>query len=100
MTQEESFAAAWTKCWDEMDRLGVRTARMRKLTAEHGALSTARRILSGRTTSDGFRELQLKGRLELSLEALILKSTWGSLFSDEEANEALTRLMEAGYRFR
>jgi len=39
------------------------------------------------------------GKWELSLEALALKPQWGELFSDEEANEALHRLMEAGCRF-
>lgn len=99
MTQEESFALAWAKKWDELDALGIRTARVRKQAQEHGALATAKRCLGGRQCSDGFRELAVKGKLECSLEAMVLENKWGSLFTDEEANEALTRLMEAGYGF-
>ena len=37
---------------------------------------------------------------ELSLEALAVKKQYTGLFSDEEANNALTRLLDAGYRFK
>ena len=51
-------------------------------------------------SSDGFNALQGKGRLDLSLEALVVDKRFTTLFTDEEANEALMRLLEAGYRFR
>lgn len=99
MTLEESFARALEKAWTECDGLGVRTARVRKQSLDHGVLSTAHRCLRGTQVSDGFRDLAGKGRLDLTLEAMVLDSRWGSLFTDEEANEALARLMEAGYQF-
>lgn len=99
MTAEDSFVSRLEKNLGLMDGLGIRTARTRKQTAEHGALSTAHRILGGRTLSDGFADLAKLGRLDLSLEAMVLDPKWGSLFTDEEANEALSRLMEAGYHF-
>ena len=40
-----------------------------------------------------------KGQLKLSLEALAIDKRFTSLFTDEEANEALMRLLEAGYKF-
>ena len=64
------------------------------------ALKNARRILSGSRLSDGFNDLAAKGHLELSLEALVVDKRFTGLFSDEEANEALMRLLEAGYRFK
>ena len=45
------------------------------------------------------RCLSQKGRLDLSLEALAVKKQFTGLFSDDEANNALMRLLEAGYRF-
>lgn len=95
--QELRFAAAWANCWTKMDALGIGTARMRKQAEDLGALTAAHRLLSGRRCSDGFTALAEKGQLKLSLEALILEPAWGGLFTDEEANEALNRLMEAGY---
>ena len=49
--------------------------------------------------SDGFQVLADKKRLDLSLEALAVDGRFTALFSDEEANNALTRLLSAGYRF-
>ena len=63
------------------------------------AMTTAHRTLSGRRLSDGFNALCQCGHLELSLEALAVDKRFTGLFTDEEANEALTRLLEAGYRF-
>ena len=36
---------------------------------------------------------------ELSLEALAVKKPYTTLFTDEEANNALMRLLDAGYSF-
>ena len=60
----------------------------------------AKRTLSGTRLSDGFNLLAQKGRLDLSLEALVVNKQFTALFTDEEANEALMRLLEAGYQFR
>lgn len=62
-------------------------------------MQQAHRILSGHRESDGFMQLAAKGRLDLSLEALAVKKQFTSLFSDEEANIALMRLLDAGYKF-
>lgn len=88
---EQQFIAAWERNRAEAEKLGVR---MRPLD-----LAGARRVLSGHRDSDGFALLAQKGRLDLSLEALSVDRRFTGLFSDEEANNALTRLLEAGYRF-
>ena len=93
---EEKFAASWAAARDKAEALGVRIRPVEPAEA----LKNAKRILSGRRLSDGFNQLQAKGRLDLSLEALVIDKRFTGLFSDEEANEALTRLLEAGYRFR
>ena len=88
---EEKFVAAWEDSRAKAAALGVR---MRPLDVKG-----AKRILSGSRLSDGFNELAAKGQLKLSLEALVIDKRFTALFSDEEANEALGRLLEAGYRF-
>ncbi len=92
---EAKFIAAWAAAREKAETLGVK---MRPVAPED-ALKTAHRTLSGRRLSDGFNALLGKGRLELSLEALVVDKRFTGLFSDEEANEALTRLLEVGYRF-
>lgn len=92
---EEKFIAAWAANREKAQKLGVR---MRPVTPED-AMKTARRALSGSRVSDGFGVLADKGHLELSLEALVVDKRFTALFSDEEANNALMRLLDAGYRF-
>jgi hypothetical protein len=92
---EQKFIAAWTAARQKADAMGVR---MRPV-ADADAIKTAHRALSGSRLSDGFNALQGKGRLDLSLEALVVDKRFTALFSDEEANTALTRLLEHGYRF-
>ena len=92
---EEKFIAAWASAREKAAALGVK---MRPVPAEE-AMKASHRCLSGRRLSDGFNALKDKGRLELALEALAIDQRYTGLFTDEEANEALTRLLEAGYRF-
>ena len=92
---EQKFAAAWSSNRAAATMMGVR---MRPVE-EANAVKNAKRILSGNRLSDGFNDLAQKGQLKLSLEALVIDKRFTSLFTDEEANEALMRLLEAGYRF-
>ena len=87
---EEKFLAALEKARLEAASIGVRIRPIGDMTAAH-------RCLSGHRESDGFWQLADRKRLELSLEALSVNKQFTGLFSDEEANNALTRLMEAGY---
>ena len=88
---EEKFIAAWESNRAAAGLMGVR---MRPLDVK-----SAKRVLSGTRLSDGFNELAARGMLKLSLEALVVDKRFTALFSDEEANEALMRLLEAGYKF-
>lgn len=92
---EEKFVNAWAAAREQAVALGIR---MRPVARED-AMKTAHRCLTGRRLSDGFGALQAAGRLELSLEALAVDKRFTGLFSDEEANEALARLLEANYGF-
>ena len=93
---EQKFAAAWAANRAKAEALGVK---MRPVAAEE-AVKSAKRILSGNRLSDGFNLLQAKGQLGLSLEALVVDKRFTALFTDEEANEALMRLLEVGYQFK
>ena len=92
---EEKFISAWAAARENARNAGIR---MRPVT-DAEALKSAHRALSGTRLSDGFNELKAKGLLKWSLEALVIDKRFTGLFSDEEANEALMRLLEAGYRF-
>ena len=90
---EEKFVAAWLANREKAIHFGVR---MRPVAPEE-AMKTAHRWLSGNRESDGFSVLADKHHQELSLEALAIDKRFTSLFTDEEANNALQRLLAAGY---
>ena len=89
---EEKFLAAVEAARTQAEKLGVRIRPVADMNAAH-------RILSGHRESDGFGALADKGRLDLTLEALAVKKQFTSLFTDEEANNALDRLLFNGYKF-
>ena len=89
---EEKFLFALEDARQKAEKLGVRIRPVLDMKSAH-------RILSSHRESDGFFALAGKGRLDLSLEALAVKKQFTVLFSDEEANNALTRLLDAGYLF-
>ena len=88
---EEKFLSAVEAARTQAAALGVRIRPV--------DMKGAKRCLSGNRESDGFWQLADLHRLELSLEALAVKKQFTALFSDEEANNALTRLLSAGYTF-
>lgn len=92
---EEKFIAQWLKNRETAARMGVR---LRPLDAGE-AMKAAHRCLSGHRESDGFSILADKKHLELTLEALAVDKRFTALFTDEEANTALVRLLNAGYLF-
>ena len=90
---DEKFIAAWLAARQQAQALGIRLRPVEK----EDMLASAHRQLTGNRCSDGFGQLETKGRLDLSLEALAVDKRFTGLFSDEEANQALTRLLETGY---
>ena len=92
---EQKFISTRLANRETAARMGVR---LRPVPPED-AMKTAHRWLSGHRESDGFGILADKHHLELSLEALAVDKRFTALFTDEEANNALTRLLNAGYLF-
>ena len=90
---EQQFVAAWMASREKAMKIGVRL----RPVAEADAMKTAHRYLTGNRESDGFGALASARHLELSLEALATDQRFTALFTDEEANAALMRLLDAGY---
>jgi len=68
------------------DECGYHATRFRQMLVEHRGVETARRLLP--TMSDGYAELWRRKRLDLTVEALILREPWRALFSPMEQEVA------------
>ena len=63
-----------------------------------GGLIAARKLLWKEGTSEGFERLKAERRLDLSMEALMLRPVFRELFSAAELTQAEDRLSAHGYR--
>ena len=74
-----------------------RATRFWGMVIDHGALEAAKRLLREPEEQPGLTRLWELGRLDLSVEALVLQERWDTLFSDEERQKARDRLDAHGY---
>lgn len=75
-------------------------ARFLQMVSEGGGLRAARSLLAASGVSDGFTALWQCGRLDLTVEALVLTAPWNSLFTAAELATARKRLTDLGYDFK
>lgn len=68
-----------------------------QMVAEKGGVTAARSLLASTTPQEGFTRLWECGRLDLTVEALVLNPEYVSLFTDQERKEARARLEAYGY---
>jgi hypothetical protein len=71
--------------------------RFLQMVTELGSLQAAKALLHAPNLSDGFAALWELGRLDLSMEALVLRSPWRTLFTDDELATASKRLRDLDY---
>ncbi|WP_165832103.1 phospholipase D family protein [Novacetimonas pomaceti] len=95
-SQEKAFERAMYNIYKEAQTFGYRPTLFLKMIADHGGVETARRLMRGSATS-GFEKLWENNRLDLSVEALILRPEWHSLFTEEERKLARRRLRQFNY---
>ena len=61
-------------------------------------LETAKYLINSEKPSDGYTHLYERGRLDLTVEALVVEDArWHSLFTSEELVRARKRLEQYGY---
>lgn len=77
--------------------LNYTPTRFLQMVNEYGGLQVAKKLLAASGGESGFLILWQKGRLDLSMEALVLKPEYQELFTPTELDEAKKRLTELGY---
>lgn len=90
----KGMVAIYTKAREECDYNATRYLQM---ISEYGGLATAKKLLGEDKVHDGLTALYLCGRLDLTVEALVTKEKYKSLFTEEEIRTAKKRLSELDY---
>jgi hypothetical protein len=69
-----------------------------RMISDRGGLATAKYLINSSSPSDGYTHLFERGRLDLTVEAMIVENTrWHDLFTSEELASANGRLKKYGY---
>jgi hypothetical protein len=76
---------------------GYNATRFLQMLEDNRGIKTARILLHATNVSDGYTALWERGRLDLTVEALILHEKWNPLFSDFERAIAEKRLKDYNY---
>lgn len=96
---EKAFTEAMLGIYREArEELGYNASRFRQMVVARGGVEAARALLRSSSVSDGYEMLWEHGRLDLSVEALVLRREWAELFTDEEREIARRRLDEFDYQ--
>lgn len=74
-----------------------RPTRFLQMVTERGGLAAAKDLLHASRPAEGLSILWERQRLDLSVEALVCKQPWRSLFTQDEIAEAEKRLKDLGY---
>jgi len=96
---EQQFHRAMLGIYERAkDECGYTATRFLGMLAENGGLRTAQILLATSRPSHGYVALWECGRLDLTVEALVLKPEFACLFVEEEKQRARDRLEEYGYK--
>ena len=69
-----------------------------RMLCERGGLATAKYLINERQVSEGYTALWERGRLDLTVEAVVSDNPkWHSLFSEDELAKAKKRLRDYDY---
>jgi hypothetical protein len=69
------------------------------MLTDRGGVATAKTLINAAKPSDGYTKLFDLGRLDLTVEAMVVRETkWHSLFEPEEIEKAKKRLKEYRYK--
>jgi hypothetical protein len=96
---ERKFNLAMKDIYNDAKReCGYVATRFLQMLAEKGGVSTAKNLITKEGGTEGFAKLWECGRLDLSIEALILRKEYQELFTEEEKRLCKDRLLKFGYK--
>ena len=70
-----------------------------QMLVDRGGLATAKQLINSSQPSEGCTHLYERGRLDLTVEAMVVNSTeWYPLFDEGDLDRARKRLQAYGYK--
>lgn len=83
------------------DEAGYNATIFLQMLMDNKGVRTAKTLINAAKPSDGYTALYMRGRLDLTVEALVIEDgRWHQLFTDDELMRARRRLKEYRYEPR
>ncbi|WP_139891389.1 EVE domain-containing protein [Bacillus sp. D386] len=86
--------------YENAKKIGYNASRFKQMVANQGGLNVAKKFINNNEPSEGFTSLWELGRLDLTVEVLILNQKYHDLFTIEERRIVRTRLEEYGFEIK
>ncbi|MGV3554227.1 MAG: hypothetical protein ACO1OD_03120 [Croceibacterium sp.] len=99
---ETQFTAAMFDVYRRAkDEAGYNATIFLQMLTKDGGVRTAKALINTTKPSDGYTALYLRGRLDLTVEALVIEDErWHRLFTEDELKQARRRLKDYQYQRR
>jgi len=94
---EEQFHGAMIKIWEAEKALDIHASIFKRMIDEYGGVEAAKRLLAKKEYQEGFTRLWREGRLDISMEALVIQERFRPLFTEDEIAESHRRLDDLKY---
>lgn len=97
MSLENEFHREMEGIYHVAASLGYRPTYFLQMVQQHGGVSAVKQLLNAPEAQSGLTKLWELGRLDISMEALVVQERWIPLFGDAERQAAWERLQAFGY---
>lgn len=94
---ENDFHKEMIDIYNKAVECGYRPTYFLRMVTDRGGLDAARALLATEEFTSGLKKLWELERLDISMEALVCKSPWSQLFTEEEIEVAKSRLGQLNY---
>ena len=98
-SEDTSFTNFLMQKASEAEAIGYRPTQFKNMLGAQGGSATVRKLLVKGKPSQGFTRLWQLGRLDLTVEALIVETKWRLLINPILVQQAERMLAKSGYRF-
>jgi hypothetical protein len=95
---EKQLEGELWRCVEECKSLGYNPAYFVRMLDDRGGLATMKKLINDNTPSDGFTKLWELQRLDLTVEAVALRSPYAALVTQGDRIKARRRLEDYGYK--
>ena len=94
---EQAFTVAMRATYDQAVKQDYIPTRFMQMLDQYGGVGTAQRLLAKHDIQEGIMRLWELKQLDSSMETIVLKERFASLFTEKERAEAHRRLAKRDY---